>query len=110
MAEEFAELLGAAGDGRRGWLDLSQGLVRAARRARGLQGQVWPRSCRAEDTRRTPRHRAVLPGPRDRWQEGLWRVDLYRARLGRHYHGRVELSLRLRLQVSGSQQAVCNGG
>ena len=55
------------------------------------------------------RHRKILPGPRDRRQEGLWRLDLYRARFGRHHHGRFELSLRLRLQVSGSQQALCDG-
>ena len=49
MAEEHAELLGAAGDGRRGRLDLSQGLVRAARAAGRVQGEVRPRSRPAED-------------------------------------------------------------
>jgi hypothetical protein len=39
VAEEHAELLGAAGDGRRGRLDLSQGLVREARAAEGVQAQ-----------------------------------------------------------------------
>ena len=40
MAEEHAELLGAAGDGRRGRLDLSQGLVRAARAAGRVQEEI----------------------------------------------------------------------
>ena len=51
MAEELAELLGAAGHGRCGRLDLSQGLVCAARRAEGFQGQIRPRSRRAENAR-----------------------------------------------------------
>ena len=51
VAEEHAELLGAAGNGRRGGLDLSQGLVRAAGRAEGFQGQIRPRSRRAADAR-----------------------------------------------------------
>ncbi len=39
VAEEHAELLGAAGHGRRRRLDLSQGLVREAGAAEGVQGQ-----------------------------------------------------------------------
>ena len=43
MAEEHAELLGAAGDGRRGRLDLSQGLVRAAGNPGRVQDEIRPR-------------------------------------------------------------------
>ena len=74
MAEEHAELLGAAGLRRRGRLDLPQGLVRAARTAGRVQGEVWPRSGRADDLRRAEGHRRVLPGPRDRRQDGLRRL------------------------------------
>ncbi|GCC49607.1 hypothetical protein chiPu_0033809, partial [Chiloscyllium punctatum] len=49
MAEEHAELLGAAGHGRRGGLDLSQGLVLATRDSIRVQGQVRPRPGAAED-------------------------------------------------------------
>ncbi len=51
VAEEQPELLGAACHGRRGGLDLSQGLVCAAGDPGGFQGQVRPRSRRAEDAR-----------------------------------------------------------
>ena len=47
----------------------------------------------------------ILPGPRDRRQEGLWRRHLHRARLGRHHHGRVELPLSLRLRISGPRRS-----
>ena len=57
MAEGHAELLGAAGDGRRARLDLPQGLVRQARAAGRVQGEVQPR----------PRRRR-RPGPSSsRW-------------------------------------------
>ena len=58
MAEGHAELLGAAGHGRRRRLDLPQGLVRPARAAGRVQGKVRPRSRRARrpspNSRRSP--------------------------------------------------------
>ena len=74
VAEEHAELLGAAGDGRRGRLDLSQGLVRQARAAGRVQEEVRPRPRAAEDLGRAAGSRRVLPGPGDRRQEGLRRA------------------------------------
>ncbi len=74
VAQEHAELLGAAGDGRRGRLDLSQGLVRAAGDAGRVQEEVRPRPRPAQDLGRTQAGRRVLPGPRDRRQEGLRRL------------------------------------
>ena len=93
VAEEHAELLVAAGDGRRGRLDLSQGLVRAPRAAEGVQGEVRLGSRRPEDLGRVQADRGVLPGPRDRRQDRLRRVDLHRARLGRHHDGRHQRAL-----------------
>ena len=61
MAEEHAELLGAAGDGRRRRLDLPQGLVRQARAAGGVQGEVRLGSRRADDLRPAEADRRVLP-------------------------------------------------
>ena len=89
VAEGHAELLGAAGDGRRARLGLPQGLVREARDPGGVQGEVRPRSRSAEDLGRAEGDRRVLPGPRDRRQEGLRRRDLHRARLGGHHDGRT---------------------
>ena len=74
-----------------------------------VQEEVRPRPRAAEDARRAEADRRVLPGPRDRRQEGLWRRDLHRARLGRHHHGRVERPLPLRLRVPGSQEALFDG-
>ena len=59
-----------------------------------------------EDLRPAEADRRVLPGPRDRRQEGLRRLDLHRARLGRHHHGRDQRPLRLRLQVPEPRQAL----
>ena len=42
---------------------------------------------------------AVLPGPRDRWRDPLWRCDLYRAWLGRHHHGCDRRALSLGFQI-----------
>ena len=64
-----------------------------------VQGEDRPRPRPAEDLDRAEGSRRVLPGPRDRRQEGLRRRDLHRARLGRHHHGRHRGALRLRLQV-----------
>ncbi len=50
--------------------------------------------------------RRVLPEARDRRQDRLRRLDLHRARLRRHHHGRDERALRLRLQVRQSGQAL----
>ena len=41
-----------------------------------------------QDLGRAQADRRVLPGPRDRRQEGLRRLHLHRARLRRHHHGR----------------------
>ena len=38
-------------------------------------------------------HRRILPGTRHRRHDGLRRGDLYRARLGRHHHGRDQRAL-----------------
>ena len=51
-------------------------------------------------------HRRILPGPRDRRQDRLWRLDLYRARVRRHHHGRDGRALQLRLQVRQPGQAL----
>jgi multiple sugar transport system substrate-binding protein len=48
-------------------------------------------------------------GRDDRRQEGLWRGDLHRARLGRHHHGRRQRALSLRLQISGPEEALRHG-
>ncbi len=48
----------------------------------------------------------ILPGPRDRRQEGLWRGDLHRACLGRHHHGRHLGALFLRLQIRERRPAI----
>ena len=64
-----------------------------------IQGEVQPRPRAAQDLDRAEGDRRVLPGPRDRRQEGLWRGDLHRARLGRHHHGRHLGALSLRLQI-----------
>ena len=45
-----------------------------------VQEEVQPRSRAAEDADRAQADRRVLPGPRDRRQEGLRRRDLHRAR------------------------------
>ncbi len=100
VAEEHAQLLGAAGDGRRGGLDLPQGLVRTARARKP--------SSRRSTAASSPRRR---PGPSssrspsssragDRRQEGLRRLHLHRARLGGHHHGRDQRALRLRLPAT----------
>ncbi len=47
----------------------------------------------------------VLPGPRYRRQEGLWRRHLHRARLGRHHHGRDRRPLLLGLPVRESRRS-----
>ena len=57
VAQEHAELLGAAGDGRRRRLDLSQGLVRQAGAARRVQAEVQSRARAAEDLGRVARGR-----------------------------------------------------
>ena len=51
----------------------------------------------------------VLPGPHDRRQEGLRRLPVHRARLGRHHHGRDQRALPDGLQVRGPEEAVCDG-
>ncbi len=58
------------------------------------------------DLRRTQGDRRVLPGPRDRRQDRLRRLDLHRARLGRHHHGRDGRALQLRLQVRQPRKAL----
>ncbi len=50
--------------------------------------EVRPRSRRRRRPGRAQADRRVLPGQGDRRQEGLRRLDLHRARLGRHHHGR----------------------
>jgi hypothetical protein len=105
MAEEHAELLGAAGDGRRvGWTYRKDWFAKPelqkefkAKYGRDLAApKTWDR---AEADRR------VLPGPRDRRQEGLRRLDLHRARLRRHHHGRDQRALRLRLQSTRTRRS-----
>ena len=99
--------LPAMGDADR--LDLSQGLVRPTRDPGRVQGEVQPRPRAAEDLGRAQADRRVLPGPRDRRQEGLRRRDLHRARLGRHHDGRDQRALSVRLQVPGPEEALCHG-
>ena len=60
VAEGHAELLGAAGDGRRARLDLSQGLVRQARAAGRVQEEAQPRPRGAQDLDRVQAGRRVL--------------------------------------------------
>src|SRR5258708_16276206 len=105
MAETLTELLGAAGDGRCRRLDVSQGLVRAARASGRIQGEIRARVGAAKDLYRVEADRRILPGPGDRRQEGLWRVYLHRARLGGYHDGRDERSLRLRLPVRTPEEA-----
>ena len=78
--------------------------------AEGIQGQVRLGPRPADDLRPAEADRRVLPGPRDRRQEGLRRLDLHRARLGRHHDGRDQRPLRLRLQVPEPEEAVRHGG
>ena len=58
---------------------------------------------------RTQADRRVLPGTQDRRQDGVRRLYLHRARLGRHHDGRDQRALQLRLRVSGSEEAVSPG-
>ena len=99
LAQGLAELLGAAGHGRRAGLGLPQGLVRQARAAGRVQAEARPRPRPARDLDRAQGGGRVLPGPRDRRQEGLRRRHLHRARLGRHHHGRDGGPLLLGLPV-----------
>ena len=64
-----------------------------------FKDEVRPRPRPAEDLDRAQGSRRVLPGPRDRRQEGLRRRDLHRARLRGHHHGRDRRPLCLGLQV-----------
>ncbi len=64
---------------------------------------------RADDLRPAEADRRVLPEARDRRQDRLWRLDLHRARLGRHHHGRHGRALQLRLQVREPRQALRDG-
>ena len=109
VAEEHAELLGAAGDGRCSGLDLPQGLVRQARTASRVQEEVQPRPRAAEDMGRVQGRGRVLPGPDDRRQEGLRHLPLHRARLRRHHDGRVQRAVPDGLQVPGPEEAVRDG-
>ena len=109
VAEEHAELLGAAGDGRRRRLDLPQGLVLASGDPGRVQEEVRPRSRAAQDLRRAQADRRILPGPRDRRQEGVRRLHLHRARLGRHHDGRHQRPVQLRLRVRQSEEALSDG-
>ena len=65
----------------------------------GVQVQARPRAGAAQDLDRVEGGCRVLPGARDRRQEGLWRRHFHRARLGRHHHGRHLGALFLGLQV-----------
>ena len=109
VAEEHAELLGAAGDGRRGRLDLPQGLVRQARASRRVQAEIQSRARAAEDLGRAARGRQVLHRQGDRRQEGLRIVHLHRARLGRHHDGRDQRDVRLRLPVRRPEAPLPHG-
>ena len=60
VAQGHAELLGAAGDGRRAGLDLPQGLVRQARAAGRVQEEAQPRPRGAEDLDRVQAGGRVL--------------------------------------------------
>ena len=64
-----------------------------------------PRTRPAQDVDELKRCR-ILPGPQDRRQEGLWRLYLYRARLGRHHHGRDQRAVRLGLQIRRPEEAL----
>ena len=109
VAEGHAELLGAAGDGRRAGLDLPQGLVRQARAARGVQEEVRPRARGAEDLDRLQAGGRVLLGPHDRRQEGVRHLPVHRARLRRHHDGREQRAVPDGLQVPGPEEAVFDG-
>jgi len=109
MAEEHGELLGAAGDGRRDRLDLSQGLVRTAGNPVRIQEEIRARPRPAANLGRTQADRRVLSGPGDRRQEGLRSLHLHRARLRRHHHGRDQRALRLGLSIRRSEKALSDG-
>ena len=109
VAQGHAELLGAAGDGRRARLDLPQGLVRQARAAGRVQEEAQPRPRGAQDLGRVQAGRRVLLGPHDRRQEGLRHLPLHRARLRRHHDGREQRALPDGLQVPGPEEAVRDG-
>ena len=94
--------LPAMGDARR--LDLSQGLVREARAAGRIQGEVRPRPRRRRRPATELKEIAeFFQGREIDGKKVYGAVDLHRARLGRHHHGRDERPLCLWLQVRRSR-------
>ena len=109
VAEEHAELLGAAGDGRRGRLDLSQGLVRQARAAGRVQEEVQPRPRAAEDLGRVQAGRRVLPGPQIDGKK-VYGAYLFTERGSEGITmGVTNVLYPYGLQVRGPEEAVCDG-
>src|ERR1700694_745074 len=110
MAQEYSELLGVAGNGRRDRLDLSQGLVRPAGNSSRIQEEIRPRSSPSTNLGRTQADRRVLSREGDRRQEGLRSLYLYRAWLRRHHDGRDQRALQLGIPVRRSEETLSYGG
>src|SRR5947207_1995287 len=87
VAEEDGQLLCAAGHGRRDRLDLSPGLVPAARAARGVLQKTQSPAEAATDAAGAERGRPILPGPNNRRQDCLWTVPVHGAWIRRDHHG-----------------------
>src|SRR6476646_11395452 len=76
MAEEYPQLLGVAGNGRRDRLDLSQGLVRPPGNSGRIQEEIRTRPQPTSNLGRTQAARRVLSEQGDRRQEALRSLNL----------------------------------
>ena len=70
--------------------------------SRRSTGATWRRPRPRTSSSRSPNSSRAG----NRRQEGLWRLHLHRARLGRHHDGRDQRALPVRLQVRRSEEAV----